>query len=136
MTQLTLYLARLYGVGLLLMCGIFVARPDAALAAIRSIAGSPGLLLLAGLFALFSGVAMVIGHNRWSGGVVTVVVTVLGWLSLIKGVVVLAAPPGFLATLYGAIGYPGSFTMVMAVAGLFSLWLTWAAFRAKPAPGS
>jgi hypothetical protein len=135
-TPLTLYLARLYGVGLLLMCGIFVARPDVALAAIQSIAASPGLLLMAGLFALFSGVAMVVGHNRWSGGAVTIVITVLGWMSLLKGVAVLAAPPGVLQGFYSTMGYPGSFPVVMAVAGLFSLWLIWAGFRARPAPGS
>src|SRR5260370_38753266 len=95
-----------------------------------------GLLLIAGLFALVAGLAMVIGHNRWSGGVLTVVVTVLGWLTLIKGVAIVAAPPHALATFYHWVGYPGSLRLVMAVAALASLWLTWAAFRAKPAPGT
>ena len=134
MTALTIYLARLFGLGMLLMCALFAARPDAILAAIQSMTVNPGLLLMAGLFALVAGVAMVVGHNRWSGGVLTVVVTVLGWLTLIKGVAILAAPSGTLATFYHWMGYPGSFRLVMAVAGLASLWLTWAAYRAKPAP--
>jgi hypothetical protein len=79
---------------------------------------------------------MVIGHNRWSGGVLTVVVTALGWLTLIKGFAILAAPPQALTTLYGWMGYPRSFHLAMAAAALFGLWLTWAAFRAKPTPGT
>ena len=136
MTTRTIYLARLFGLGLLLMCGLFAIRPDAYLAAIQSMTVSPGLLLIAGISALFGGLAMVIGHNRWSGGALTVVVTALGWLSLIKGFAILALPPQALAAVYGWMGYPGSFHLVMAAAALASLWLTWAAFRAKPAPGT
>jgi hypothetical protein len=135
-TALTIYLARLFGLGMLLMCAMFAVRPEVALAAIQSMMVNPGLVLMAGLFAFVAGLAMVIGHNRWSGGVLTVVVTALGWLTLIKGVAILAAPPPALASLYHWMGYPGSFRLVMAVGALASLWLTWAAFRAKPAPGT
>lgn len=136
MSPLTLYLARLFGLGMLLMCGLFAVRPEATMAAIQSMMVNPGLVLVAGLFAFVAGLAMVIGHNRWSGGALTVVVTVLGWLTLIKGGAVLAAPPSALAILYHGVGYPGSFRWVMAIAALAGLWLTWAAFRAKPAPGT
>lgn len=134
MTPLTVYLARLFGVACLLMCGAFVARPKATLSAIGSMMDNTGVLLVTGIFTLFSGVAIVVGHNLWSGGVLTIVVTVLGWVTLIKGFAILAAPPSVLATLYRWMGYPGSFRLVMAVAGLASLWLTWAAFTAQPAP--
>ncbi len=136
MSPLTIYLARLFGLGMLLMCAMFAVRPEVALAAIQSMMVNPGLLLMAGLFAFVAGLAVVIGHNRWSGGVLTIVVTVLGWLTLIKGVAVLVARPPALATLYHGIGYPGSFRWVMAVAALASLWLTWAAFRARPTTGT
>jgi len=136
MTPLTIYLARLFGLGLLLMCGLFAIRPDAYLATIQSMTVNPGLLLIAGISTLFGGLAMVIGHNRWSGGVLTVVVTALGWLTLLKGFAILAAPPQSLASVYGWMGYPRSFHLVMAAAALVSLWLPWAAFRAKPAPAT
>ncbi len=132
MTPLTIYLARLFGLGMLLMCGLFAVRPDAALAAIQPMMANPGVLLLAGLFTFVAGLAIVIGHNRWSGGVLTIVVTALGWLTLIKGLAIVAVPPQALTTVYRWMGYPGSFRLLMAVAALFSLWLTWAAFTAKP----
>src|SRR5690348_14216277 len=39
-----------------------------------------------------AGTALVIGHNVWSGGVLPVVVTLLGWLTLIKGIALMAMP--------------------------------------------
>jgi hypothetical protein len=133
MSPLTIFLAKLFGLCMLLMCGVMVASPDAALAAIQSMMQSSGLVLVAGIATLVAGAAAVIGHNRWSGGALTIVVTVLSWLTFIKGFAIMAAPPHLLGAFYGAIGYPGSFRIVMGVAAIFSLWLTWAAFRAKPA---
>jgi hypothetical protein len=118
------------------MCALFAFRPEAALSAIQSMMANPGLLLMAGLFTLVAGLAMVIGHNRWSGGGLTIAVTVLGWLTLIKGAAILAAPPGTLSSFYHGIGYPGSFRAMMAVAGLAGLALAWATFRVKPTPGT
>ncbi|HEV7157718.1 MAG TPA: hypothetical protein VGN38_05115 [Caulobacteraceae bacterium] len=134
MNPLTIYLARLFGLGCLLMCGVFVARPKGSLGAITSMMESRGALLVTGIATMTAGLAAVIGHNHWSGGVLTVVVTVLCWATLVKGFAILAAPPEFLAALYRWIGYPASFRVVMGIAALLSLWLTWAAFSAATAP--
>ncbi len=136
MSPLTLYLARLFGLLILLMCAAFVARPKATLAAIGSMMDNTGLLMVTGIVTLVSGVAVVLAHNRWSGGLLTVVVSALGWVTLIKGFAILALPPSVLATLYRWMGYPQRFRLVMAVALVLSAWLTWAAFTAQIAPGT
>lgn len=133
MDPLTLYLARLFGLGCLLMCGVFVARPKGSLAAIASMMDSRGALLITGIATMTAGLAAVIGHNVWSGGALTVVVTVFCWVTLIKGLAILAAPPEVLAGLYRWLGYPASFRLVMAIGAALSLWLTWAALTAPPA---
>jgi hypothetical protein len=136
MSPLTLYLARLFGLFILLMCAAFVARPKATLAAIGSIIDNAGGLLVTGIVTLASGVAIVLAHNLWSGGLLTVVVTALGWATLVKGFAILALPPSALATLYRWMGYPQRFRLVMAVALVLSACLTWAAFTAQIAPGT
>lgn len=131
MSPLTIYLARFLGVACLLLCAALAARPKAALAAIDSIRDQPGLLLVTGILTMAGGAAMVVGHNHWSDGALTIVVTALGWLILIKGFAVMAAPRAVLAVFYRALGYPGRFRLVMAIGFLLSLWLTWAGFTSE-----
>ena len=52
--------------------------------AVNALIRSPPLVLLAGVFAVAVGLGLVIGHNAWSGGALPVVVTLVGWASLIK----------------------------------------------------
>jgi hypothetical protein len=40
-----------------------------------------------------AGMAIVLAHQMWSGGPLPVVVTLLGWVILIRGVVLLLLPP-------------------------------------------
>jgi hypothetical protein len=51
------------------------------------------LMLLTSAVTLTLGLAMVIGHNVWSGGALPVTVTVVGWLTLFKGLAFLLLPP-------------------------------------------
>jgi hypothetical protein len=50
------------------------------------VAQDTGLLLLSGVLLLVAGVAIVRVHNVWSGGW-RVLVTVLGWLAVVSGLV-------------------------------------------------
>jgi len=42
------------------------------------------VLFLAGVIAVIAGLAMVLGHNVWSGGALPVIVTLVGWSTLIR----------------------------------------------------
>ena len=128
MSPLTIFLGRFFGLSCLLMCGVLVARPKASLAAIESMKESPGLVLVTGIFTLGGGVATVVGHNVWSGGALPVAVTLLGWVTLIKGVALMATPPRALSAFYQVLRYPARFRLYMAVAFAFSAWLTVTAF--------
>src|SRR5689334_4277704 len=103
MSPLTVFLGRFIGLSCLLICAVLLARPRTSLAAISAMMESPGLILVTGIFTMAAGAAMVIGHNVWSGGALPVVVTLLGWLTLIKGVALMATPPGVLITFYRAL---------------------------------
>lgn len=130
MSPLTIYLGKFLGVFCLLMCAAFVARPRQGLAAMDSMMQNPGLLMVTGICTLAGGAAMVVGHNVWSGGALTIAVTLLGWLTLIKGLAIMVTPPHALAGFYRTLHYPLRFRLYMAVALAFSAWLTWAAFTA------
>jgi len=50
------------------------------------------LAFVAGAVALVCGLAMVLAHNVWWGGALPVVVTLLGWTNLLKGLLFLFLP--------------------------------------------
>ena len=99
---------------------------DAANALIRS----PPLVLLVGVFAVAVGLGLVIGHNVWTGGALPVVVTLVGWASLIKGCALLALPPGQMAKLYETLHYEQFYLAFASVTLALGLYLTIAGFTA------
>jgi uncharacterized membrane protein len=130
MSQPTLYLARAVGLFCFLLCAALAVRPRTSVLALKEIADSPGLLLLTGVVTMAAGAALVVGHSIWAGGALTLIVTVLGWAILIKGLVLIALPSSRLAALYRVLHYPAAFRLTMVVAAVLSLGLVWLALRA------
>jgi hypothetical protein len=60
------------------------------------------------VIALIAGLAMIIGHNVWSGGVLPVVITLLGWLIAIRGGVLLVLPRDTILKLFETVHYEPS----------------------------
>ena len=50
---------------------------------VTALVHNPPLLLIVGMIGLIAGLAIVLGHNVWYGGMLPVVVTLVGWLILI-----------------------------------------------------
>jgi hypothetical protein len=130
MSPVTLYLGKLFGIGMLLMCVALAARPKAAIATITSMVGSPGLILVTGIVTMTAGLAAVLGHNLWSGGALPIAVTALAWLTLLKGLALVAAPPSALMAAYRGLHYPQRFGLVMWIGAAIGAAITWLAFTA------
>ncbi len=128
MSPLTVFLGKFFGLSCLLMCAVLFARPRQSLQAIASMQQSPGLMLMTGIFTMIGGMATVVGHNNWSGGALPVAVTLLGWVTLIKGVALMAASPRALTGFYRVLHHPARFRLCMGVGLVFSAWLTVTAF--------
>jgi len=58
---------------------------------VKQIAEDPGLIFLSGVLLLVAGVAILRVHNLWAGGW-PVVVTVLGWLAVVGGLMRMFLP--------------------------------------------
>jgi len=130
MSPLTIFLAKLLGLYCLAIALAMAANKRNTLAAVDGFLRSPPLMMLASVIALALGLAMVIGHNVWSGGVLPVVVTLFGWTSLIKGGVFLFRSPDASLKLYQAMGYDRHFHFYMASTFLLGLYLALAGFAA------
>jgi hypothetical protein len=69
------------------------AHAQATLDVMKAIIGNPPLLFISGLAAVTAGLAIVLAHNVWSGGALPIIVTLFGWVSLIKGTLSLILSP-------------------------------------------
>ncbi len=70
-----------------------LANAQATVEILKEIVQTPPLLFMAGLMGMTAGLAIVLAHNVWSGGPLPVIVTLFGWASLIKGMLLLLLSP-------------------------------------------
>jgi len=130
MSKLTVYLARFIGLFALLVGVGCLVRGNAIVES--TVADGPVMLVYA-LVSLAAGLAMILGHNVWSGGTLPVVVTLVGWLILAKGLVLFFATPEALTQLLSRMQYGEHYSVYVAPSLIIGLYLTWAGFTA-PAP--
>src|ERR1039458_2387280 len=90
MSKLTVFLARLTGLSTILVVIALLLRGSAIID--TTVADAPVILAYA-IISLAVGVSMILGHNVWSGGALPVVVTLVGWLILAKGLLLLFLTP-------------------------------------------
>ncbi len=130
MSRLTVFLARLIGLFALLVVAASLVRGSAI---IEATAADGPVMFAWAIISLALGLAMIVGHNVWSGGPLPVVVTLVGWLSLAKGLLLLFLSQEALVQLLERMHYGEHYYLFMAPALLLGLYLTWAGFAA-PTP--
>ena len=127
----TILLSRLLGLYSVLVGLAMLAHRQATIETIRAMVHNAPVLYVVGVFALAAGLAMVLGHNVWKGGVLPVVVTLVGWLSLIKGLLILFLPVELAGGSFLAGHYEQRFYLNAAIAIIVGAYLTYGGFRAK-----
>lgn len=129
----TVFLSKLIGLYCLILGFSMVLNKAALMDEITALAGNSPLMLVLAIFTLFAGLAMVLGHNVWRGGGVTIVVTVVGWLTLLKALLILLVPLSvgsrFLAE---PLRSDSLFYFRLALTFLLGIYLTYGGFAAPP----
>ena len=130
MSTTTIFLGKLLGLYLMtISIGMLVNRRR-TLASLDAMTRSGPWMLFSGMIATAAGLAVVLGHQVWSGGALPVVVTVIGWVALLKGIALLLMPAERMADAYKGIGFERFFNAWMIAVLAIGLWLTALAFTA------
>lgn len=103
MTPLTLFLAKLLGAVLLTMAAAMAARGPAIAQTAKRMTSDPGMVMIGGAMRIGLGLAIVIGHDIWTGGALPVAVTLFGWALYLSGLLLLFASPGRLIAMVDGI---------------------------------
>lgn len=130
MLPLTIFLAKLLGLYCTILALAMMTRKQSIVATVNALIRNPPLLFFVELLGLAAGLAMVIGHNVWSGGALPVVVTVVGWLITIRSAGLLVLPPQTAIKLIDSLRYEELFYGYMSITLILGLYLTFAGFSA------
>ena len=127
MFRLTVFLARSLGLFTVLLVVAFLVRGSAI---IEATAADGSVMLAYATISLAMGIAMVLGHSVWPGGVLPVVVTLVGWLIFAKGLLLLFLAPEALSRMFEQMRYAEHYYLFLAPALVIGLYLTWSGFTA------
>lgn len=78
MSSRAIYLGRLIGLYCILVLPPLAIHKQATVDSVTALLRNPSIILILGIFTVTAGPAMILTHNRWSGGALPVVVTVVG----------------------------------------------------------
>jgi hypothetical protein len=137
MSPLTIFLSRLIGLFAVLVSLALLMAKKSGVEAVDALIHDRPLMLTIGIIAVIAGLAMVLSHNVWSGGALPVVVTLLGWIILIRGVLILFLSPDAMVSLVEMFRFEEFFYLYVAIPLFLGLYLTYAGFKSSsPSPAA
>lgn len=129
----TLFLSRLIGLYCLLVGLSMMSHKQLTVEAVTTLLQSPSMTLLLGLVILGASLAMVLTHNLWWSGILALIITLIGWLALIKSLFFLFLNPAMESRfVFGQLYYERFFYDYAAVSIALGIFLTYAGFTANP----
>jgi hypothetical protein len=132
MSRRTLFLSKLIGLYCILIGLSMMTRGQATVETVTALLQNSTLTMILGVITLAAGLTMVLAHNIWSGSVLAVVVTLIGWMALVKSLFFLFLPHEMEAGLFlGQLHYRQLFYVYAAISFVLGLYLTYSGFRSR-----
>ena len=129
MSSRTIFISRMIGLYCLIASLIMFTHKSAMVEIENTLVHSPAMLFIGGIITLVAGLAIVLSHNVWSGGTLPVVVTLLGWIALIKGVLLLS--PGTTSGFWDSFQYERLYYLYASISFVLGAYLTYGGFRTQ-----
>jgi len=131
MSRLTVYLGKLIGLFLLIAALAMFLDKDSIVEMATALVDDRALLLIVGLLALGIGLAIVVGHNVWSGGLFPIVITLFGWSQLVRGLLLLFLPAEAQITFFQVMRLEDFFYLYAGISLAIGAYLTYAGFTSQ-----
>jgi putative exporter of polyketide antibiotics len=130
MSDRTVFLSKLIGIYCILVAISMAVNKDAMLQMVTALVHDAPVLYVFGLTIVAAGLAVILSHNVWAGGAVPVIVTLVGWLALLKGLLFLFVPPPAAAgiAIWGN-PYQNYYYVDVALALILGIYLTYEGFK-------
>jgi len=114
-----------------------VVHKQASMEMVTALMHNPPLLYVVSWIAVVAGLALVLGHNVWSGGAVPVIVTLIGWVTLVKALLLLFLSPEAASEFFlGGFHYVQGFYWYAGFSILTGIFLTYMSIASKERGGA
>jgi hypothetical protein len=123
---ISIVLAQIFGIVFFVLGLSMLFNKKWTSVAVEELTKNQGSLWIGGLVALFMGAIIVALNNSWTSGL-PLFVTIIGWLALLKGAVILIFP-NFTVSYYGKMNKGNVFVWGGFVILIISLFLLYGAF--------
>lgn len=131
MSPRTIYLGKLLGLYCVIVALVMMSHKQTIVDTMTTLVHDAPLLFFVSVIAMVAGLGIVLGHNVWSGGALPIVITLVGWISLIKGLIFMFLPPATSVVYFEALRYAQLFYFYMSITLVIGLYLTYASFRSS-----
>jgi hypothetical protein len=136
MTSRTAFLSRLIGLYCILVSLYMVTHKEVTVEMVTALTHSQPALFAVGLMAATIGLATILGHNVWSGGALPVVVTLVGWTALFKGLLCMFLSPEAASEVFlGWWRYEQLYYVYASLSFLLGIYLTYGGLRSTALVG-
>jgi hypothetical protein len=130
MSSYTTFLSKLIGLYCILVSLSMIAHKRATLEMVMALVHDAPVLFVVGIITLSAGLAMVLAHNVWSVGPLPIIVTFVGWLTLIKGLLFLfLSPEAAVGFFLIGLHYAQLFYLYAGISLILGVYLTYAGFK-------
>jgi hypothetical protein len=119
--------ARVLGPFLVIVCATAGARSSEMSSLMSNFAANPLWSWVAGSFVLIGGLVMIALHSYWRG-LAAIVVSTIGWLVALRGLLLLALPTAFISMANSVIGMGELWRAIcigFAAIGLYLTYVGW-----------
>jgi hypothetical protein len=124
----TYFLAQLIGLLLLSVGASVLLRKTLFMKALNDITGNSTSLFMAGIVLLLLGLSVVLTHNIWHAGFLPLVITLIGWILILRGIVSMFVPGHGISRMirwFRVEEFSWLYAMLVLAIGAY---LTWAGF--------
>lgn len=130
MSPCTIFLSKLIGLYCILVSLSMFTHKRATVETATALVHNAPALFIVGLITLAVGLVMILVHNVWSGGALPVIVTLVGWVTLIKSLLFLFLSPEAEAGFFlGGLHYEQLFYLYAMMCLILGVYLTYGGFR-------
>ena len=133
MQEPTVFLSRLIGLVALIVAVPMILDKQSMLETFGAVLDNHGLMLLLGIASVVAGVAIVLLHNVWNKGIWPLVITLCGWLLLLRGILILFLPTDVLSGLIDTLHLKDYFYLYAVIPLIVGAYLCLRGFTATAA---